>query len=52
MLIHLTPRFYAQPGFAFRISECRLISLQVKELGVELKSTELGSPQKTENKAR
>ena len=50
MLIHLTPRFYAQPGFAFRISECRLISLQVKELGVELKSTELVSRKPFPNK--
>lgn len=50
MLIHLTPRFYAQPRKAFLIGECRLISLQVCELGVDLKASDLVSRKPFPNK--
>ena len=41
MLIHITPQFYAQPNGHFHIAECRLLSLQIQKLDVELKSSEL-----------
>ncbi|KGG87418.1 hypothetical protein P245_20360 [Comamonas thiooxydans] len=51
MLIHITPRFYAQPGHQFQIAECRLLSLQIHELGVDLKSSDLVTRKPFPNKS-
>ena len=50
MLIHITPRFYIPRYIPMPISECRLLSLRIEQLGIELKGADLVSRRPYPNK--